>query len=648
MAKLPMDLSKFKKVMSDAHSTTMRNHLGHEVRIAHSALSPKMRGELAALPTQNYADGGEAEAPVPSDEEGPSEYIIAQRAAHQGLAKGEYKGYGSISKEQQTAKYVPPAPPPKQETHQEKMAGLQKGAGFAKGGKVQNFAEGTPDAPVSDSVSDSPDQIAADARASAPQPAAIAPELTAKRGLYNQQVQAMSNIPGDPQEQNRIKSSQFGPNGEPPANFNVDAWNKASTDYGASQDAETAAKAQATQGLIKTNESRVAAGLDPLPVTADDATSVAPTSTAPSQDVPATPQTPPDAAIPGDKEFAAVQNGKQAVNASMPAGASKAQMTPADTAQALVGAKQMSYDALMQERRRILSSMTDVKPETMSHIFADKSLPGKFAMLAGLFLGGQNAAAGSGPNSTLAVYQNMIDNDLKAQQLNLGKKQSLLANNLALTGDIAEAVKLSKVNMMDYQMHQLVKLASKYPNNQQIQDNLKMLGMMGAQSSSNIMDSLAATTAWRHSVSEIKDPAQKIQFNPIMTPEQKNEAFKQLGTFQNMNTIRNNMLNAFDQVDKMYLAGAFSPQKRNALLEPLLAQAVKDSEGRITPQDVPMIGALLPAGKDMGKDTRILKRAQLAKFMSSKMNFPMLSLAGIDASTPAIGGIQSGPPKLGK
>jgi hypothetical protein len=44
-----LNLSKFKKVSSDERHTTLRHEAGHELRIAHSALSPKMREQLMAL-----------------------------------------------------------------------------------------------------------------------------------------------------------------------------------------------------------------------------------------------------------------------------------------------------------------------------------------------------------------------------------------------------------------------------------------------------------------------------------------------------------------------------------------------------------------------------------------------------------------------
>lgn len=51
MAKLPLDLSKYKKIAHDDHKIVMQHPEGHEIHISTKALSPKMRGDFAALPT---------------------------------------------------------------------------------------------------------------------------------------------------------------------------------------------------------------------------------------------------------------------------------------------------------------------------------------------------------------------------------------------------------------------------------------------------------------------------------------------------------------------------------------------------------------------------------------------------------------------
>lgn len=53
-----LNLSKFKKVSSDRGCTTLRHADGHELKIAHGSLSPKMREELGRLPVHK-AEGGD-------------------------------------------------------------------------------------------------------------------------------------------------------------------------------------------------------------------------------------------------------------------------------------------------------------------------------------------------------------------------------------------------------------------------------------------------------------------------------------------------------------------------------------------------------------------------------------------------------------
>lgn len=59
-----LDLSRFKKVSSDKKSTTLRHAKGHEIRVAHSGLTPKMREHIESLPqheeteVKRYKDGG--------------------------------------------------------------------------------------------------------------------------------------------------------------------------------------------------------------------------------------------------------------------------------------------------------------------------------------------------------------------------------------------------------------------------------------------------------------------------------------------------------------------------------------------------------------------------------------------------------------
>lgn len=83
MSKLPMDLSKFRKVKSDAHTSTFQHYAGHEITIAHNKLSGKMRADLDKIPVskkkvQKFDDGGEVDSSSAQD---TPEQIVSDAAA---------------------------------------------------------------------------------------------------------------------------------------------------------------------------------------------------------------------------------------------------------------------------------------------------------------------------------------------------------------------------------------------------------------------------------------------------------------------------------------------------------------------------------------------------------------------------------------
>lgn len=66
MSKFPLDLSKFKCVASDKHTTTLKHQKGHELKLAHGGLSRDIQEKLKKLP-KHYAEGT-PEIPVGEDD----------------------------------------------------------------------------------------------------------------------------------------------------------------------------------------------------------------------------------------------------------------------------------------------------------------------------------------------------------------------------------------------------------------------------------------------------------------------------------------------------------------------------------------------------------------------------------------------------
>lgn len=71
-----VDLSRFKKIASDGKISTLRHNKGHEIKIAHGALSPEMRHHIDQMPV-HMAEGGDPkaidpESPAPVQDEAPA------------------------------------------------------------------------------------------------------------------------------------------------------------------------------------------------------------------------------------------------------------------------------------------------------------------------------------------------------------------------------------------------------------------------------------------------------------------------------------------------------------------------------------------------------------------------------------------------
>jgi hypothetical protein len=109
----------------------------------------------------------------------------------------------------------------------------------------------------------------------------------------------------------------------------------------------------------------------------------------------------------------------------------------------------------------------------------------------GLILGGIGGGMTGGPNAALDFLNKQIDNDLKAQQLELGKKENLLAANLKHYGNMADAMKMTQVMHNDYVKHQVdmavaksgsqqAKIQGEMLKNQLEQQNAALTGQLAA------------------------------------------------------------------------------------------------------------------------------------------------------------------------
>lgn len=109
-----LDLRNFKKVSSDGKTTTFRKDGGHEIKIAHSALSKDLQKQITALP--GYDDGGEVSedreptsAATPEDADAEQENFDEANPSHS-LDQDSVDRLHMSKEEMSTINNIPPTP----------------------------------------------------------------------------------------------------------------------------------------------------------------------------------------------------------------------------------------------------------------------------------------------------------------------------------------------------------------------------------------------------------------------------------------------------------------------------------------------------------------------------------------------------------
>lgn len=411
MAKLPLDLSKFKKIASDKQSTTLLHNDGHQIKLALNALPHKMREQLAALPVHK-AEGGYI----------PGEGAVARSAREQAAREAApgYENTGDAIRGSE-APLTRDTPAPK-ETHQQKMEALQRGAGFGTGvPDKKNYAEGG--GVNSSSVQDSPEQIQSD-MAAQPQQAPVVVNVNG-----GQQQQPSAEAPNVPQ----LVGQHVGEALKNALPAVVQLTKDSILNSPAGQGFQLA------QGIAK--------GVQPQPEAAPqpaEQPGVAPSTPAP--DMAAPPGGPP-MGTPGQQPPSDPLNAMGAGMDTLFGGARQqiAGIQQEAAAKAKLGDQQaQAYAKQAQDLSDLNTNIQDQQNWTMheaqgaindianQHIdynryVGNMSFGKRIATAIGMAFGGASQALNGGPNIAYEALKDNINRDIQTQQAQLGQKQTLFS-----------------------------------------------------------------------------------------------------------------------------------------------------------------------------------------------------------------------------
>lgn len=305
---------------------------------------------------------------------------------------------------------------------------------------------------------------------------------------------------------------------------------------------------------------------------------------------------------------------------------------------------QAIQDGLRQEYHGVVNDAQNgmIHP---THYLDSLSTGQKIVKGIGLILGG----FGHGSNAAADILNNQIHNDIQAQVQNQNTRLNLVSANMNQFGNETSAAQMAEVQLRGIVSNQLQQAALRSGNPMLIARAQQAAGQLELQNN-QLMSQIAVRQtlqsgsgpqggqAPQQNPRDSIDPSTKIRLYGMigqMSPTQVDESQKQLQQAQGMNKVRDNLLNAFEQlsytdsVSNRITSPVQTPKKVAAIKGPLLAQLVKDSEGRITPTDLPLIEAFFPKYGD-NEETLLVKKQQMNKFVQEKMNFPLLKSYGIN------------------
>lgn len=588
MSRLSMSMSHFKKISSDKHSTTLQHKDGHKITIAHNSLAPKYRAQLAVL---KMADGGA----VPADSSNQVAILKENTGKKKPLEveSEPQTSQGGIEYEELVR------PEPKNPVKAERMA---------KGGEVNPKLEQSKLQP--------PKMYYADGG-----------EVDSSQ--QDQKGPVVINV-GQPQ----MNPALLNPN--PGSDSNIQAQPRQLSA------AEQATELQNQPYGISPQQLEQPQGSQPaqlMSVTPN--TSPAPQSPI-SQDQQA--QSPSDPYGVGTSQgmFQQGLQGEQEANTGLAqAQGALGEQQAKDSERAVKQEEDLrssfqQHMGMLQEQEAAIKHDIAAGHIDPDHYMNNMSTGSRIAAGIGLILGG---IGGEGKTNIVADHLNhMIDQDIAAQQNQLGRQENLLSINLRDQGNLRDATELTRMQTREILMNKIQSDAQKAQSplaqqqaalaNAKLQkDNAQAAGQFAARKAilGNVMNSGKGLSQ--------EDPARAIQF--LVPPDKQIEVSKEIKRAQDTRTQESDIMSAFDKASKDMkglgrISSAIKTPRSLMAFEQSLQPTFGDIEGTVRQSAMDATKANVnPDRYDTDADTAI-KRQALETYIHSKKSAPLAKTYGLD------------------
>jgi hypothetical protein len=292
---------------------------------------------------------------------------------------------------------------------------------------------------------------------------------------------------------------------------------------------------------------------------------------------------------------------------------------------------QAQLQDLDQQRKQFEQDVVDQKIDPNRYLH-NMGTGQKILTAIGLMLSGAGAAGAGQQNMAQAFLQNQIDNDIKGQQAELGKKENLLTRNMQQYGNLKDSLTMTKANMMDIAALKMEQEASKSTDKIVQARGLQQAAALRAQADQIVGPLKMKQALIQQAVNGQVEPEKLV---PSLVPkEHQTKVFEELKQAQAATRGEKDIMQAFDTANKENtLTGrvgrlGFKPPSIKALdahIMPLIHSEV----GRVTEQEQEALQHLYPSPGDK-PETVAMKRKAFQEFINSKKLAPTANAYGID------------------
>lgn len=307
--------------------------------------------------------------------------------------------------------------------------------------------------------------------------------------------------------------------------------------------------------------------------------------------------------------------------------------------------RQQDFQGRMQSYQQnadqLTKDITDAKIDP-NRYWHNASTGQKISAGVAMLLGGlSQGLLRGGPNQGSQAIQETINRDIDAQKSELGKKQTLLSDNLRTQGNLQAAENATRIQTNAMLQGQLQKtaLASGNPvvmaKAQQAVAQLKLQAMPMIQSVAANQTKLQVLNSLQKGNVSQQDPSKFVQW--VVPADKQKDVNKEIADRQNSNSIRGELKNQFNQAakDVRFTSGG-NPAYSTMITPPsiktmdaLTLPLIHDKEGRVNEFEQKTVKDLFPQAWD--NDATIKKKwAGFENFLDGKSAAPTAKSFGID------------------